>query len=229
MNTDKKLSLTARVIMGMVLGILTGFIIRLIFSENHFVQGYLVNGLFDVGGSIFIASLKMLVVPLVFVSLVCGTSSLKDISTLGRLGGKTLLFYIITTMIAISMAIFMGTVFQPGSGADLTAATSFTATEAPSLGKVIIDMFPTNPIQSMAQGNTLQIIVFALLFGIAISACGEAGDRVAAAFRDINEVIMKLVTLLMNIAPYGVFFLMSKLFANIGLGAIVNLGGTSWY
>ncbi|GAM54525.1 proton/glutamate symporter [Vibrio ishigakensis] len=225
MNTDKKLSLTARVILGMVLGILTGFIIRLTFAENHFVHDYLVNGLFDVGGSIFIASLKMLVVPLVFVSLVCGTSSLKDISTLGRLGGKTVAFYLVTTMIAISMAIFMGTVFQPGAGADLTAATTFTATEAPSLGQVIVDMFPTNPIQSMAQGNTLQIIVFALLFGIAISACGEPGERVAAAFQDINAVIMKLVTLLMNIAPYGVFFLMAKLFTTIGLGAIMNLGG----
>ncbi|GEM80176.1 dicarboxylate/amino acid:cation symporter [Vibrio superstes] len=224
MNTDKKMSLTARVILGMGLGILTGFIIRLAFSENQFINNYLVNGLFDVGGSIFIASLKMLVVPLVFVSLVCGTSSLKDIATLGRLGGKTIAFYLVTTMIAITMAIFMGTVFQPGAGADLAAATSFAATEAPSLGQVIVGMFPTNPINSMAQGNTLQIIVFAVLFGIAISACGETGERVAAAFQDINEVIMKLVALLMNIAPYGVFFLMAKLFTTIGLGAIMNLG-----
>ncbi|MCG7496639.1 dicarboxylate/amino acid:cation symporter [Vibrio sp. Of7-15] len=219
----KKMSLTGRVILGMVMGIITGFIIRSVFSDVAFIHDYLVNGLFDVGGKIFIASLKMLVVPLVFVSLVCGTSSLKDISTLGRLGGKTLLFYLVTTAVAISLALGMGELFQPGAGADLTAATSFAAKEAPSLGDVIIGMFPTNPINSMAEGNTLQIIVFALLFGVAISAAGKPGERIAAIFTDLNEVIMKLVALLMNIAPYGVFFLMAKLFTGLELGAILKL------
>ncbi|NAW87494.1 dicarboxylate/amino acid:cation symporter, partial [Photobacterium halotolerans] len=219
---NKKLSLTARVILGMVLGILTGFIIRSLFADTAFVQDYIVNGLFEVGGSIFIASLKMLVVPLVFVSLVCGTSTLSDISTLGRLGGKTLAFYLTTTAVAITLALTMGTLFKPGEGADLAAATSFAAKEAPSLGEVIIGMFPTNPINSMAQGNTLQIIVFAILFGIAISAAGKAGERVAGVFADLNEVIMKLVALLMHIAPYGVFFLMAKLFTGLGLDAIYN-------
>ncbi|GAB3519635.1 MULTISPECIES: dicarboxylate/amino acid:cation symporter [Photobacterium] len=221
----KKMSLTGRVILGMLLGILTGFAIRSLFAETSFVHEYLVNGLFDVGGAIFIASLKMLVVPLVFVSLVCGTSTLNDISTLGRLGGKTLLFYLTTTAIAITLALTMGNLFQPGAGADLSAATTFAAKEAPSLGDVIIGMFPTNPINSMAQGNTLQIIVFAILFGIAISAAGKPGERIAAVFADLNEVIMKLVALLMHIAPYGVFFLMAKLFTGIGLDAIYNLFG----
>ncbi|MEJ2763178.1 dicarboxylate/amino acid:cation symporter [Photobacterium sp. MCCC 1A19761] len=225
LTQNKKLSLTGRVILGMVLGIFTGFIIRSLFSETSWVHEYLVNGLFDVGGAIFIASLKMLVVPLVFISLVCGTSSLSDISTLGRLGGKTILFYLTTTAVAITLALTMGSLFQPGAGADLSAATSFSASEAPSLGEVIVGMFPTNPINSMAQGNTLQIIVFAILFGIAISAAGSAGERIAAIFTDLNEVIMKLVALLMHIAPFGVFFLMAKLFTNIGLDAIFNLLG----
>ncbi|HFQ5324164.1 TPA: dicarboxylate/amino acid:cation symporter [Vibrio vulnificus] len=224
MNTKKPMSLTGRVILGMVAGILTGFAIRALFAGNGFVDAYIVNGLFEVGGKIFIASLKMLVVPLIFVSLVCGTSSLKDISTLGRMGGKTLAFYITTTAVAITLALTMGTVFQPGSGADLTAASSFKSAEAPSLGQVIIDMFPTNPISAMAEGKTLQVIVFALLFGIAISAAGKPGERIAAIFSDLNEVIMKLVALLMNLAPYGVFFLMAKLFTGLGLGAIINLG-----
>ncbi|MGL1041427.1 dicarboxylate/amino acid:cation symporter [Vibrio vulnificus] len=224
MNTKKPMSLTGRVILGMVAGILTGFAIRALFADNGFVDAYIVNGLFEVGGKIFIASLKMLVVPLIFVSLVCGTSSLKDISTLGRMGGKTLAFYITTTAVAITLALTMGTVFQPGAGADLTAASSFKSAEAPSLGQVIIDMFPTNPISAMAEGKTLQVIVFALLFGIAISAAGKPGERIAAIFSDLNEVIMKLVALLMNLAPYGVFFLMAKLFTGLGLGAIINLG-----
>ncbi|MCU8157578.1 dicarboxylate/amino acid:cation symporter [Vibrio vulnificus] len=224
MNTKKPMSLTGRVILGMVAGILTGFAIRALFADNGFVDAYIVNGLFEVGGKIFIASLKMLVVPLIFVSLVCGTSSLKDISTLGRMGGKTLAFYITTTAVAITLALTMGTVFQPGAGADLTAASSFKSAEAPSLGQVIIDMFPTNPISAMAEGKTLQVIVFALLFGIAISAAGKPGERIASIFSDLNEVIMKLVALLMNLAPYGVFFLMAKLFTGLGLGAIINLG-----
>ena len=222
-ENTKKLSLTNRVILGMVFGILTGLAIRTFFDGNAFIDTYIVNGFLDVGGKIFIASLKMLVVPLVFVSLVCGTSSLKDVSTLGRLGGKTLLFYITTTAVAISLALLMGSVFQPGAGADLTAAGSFVAKEAPSLGEVIVQMFPTNPINAMAEGKTLQIIVFAILFGIAISLSGKAGEQVASMFSALNEVIMKLVALLMNIAPYGVFFLMSKLFTGLGLGAIVNL------
>ncbi|KQA18863.1 sodium:dicarboxylate symporter, partial [Vibrio paracholerae 877-163] len=93
----------------------------------------------------------------------------------------------------------------------------------PSLGKVIVDMFPTNPISAMAQGNTLQIIIFAVLFGVAISAAGKPGERIAQVFNDLNEVIMKLVAMLMHLAPYGVFFLMAKLFTGLGLGAILNL------
>ncbi|EGQ7778493.1 TPA: dicarboxylate/amino acid:cation symporter [Vibrio parahaemolyticus] len=223
MNTKKPMSLTSRVILGMVAGILTGFAIRTLFADNGFVDAYIVNGLFEVGGQIFVASLKMLVVPLVFVSLVCGTSSLKDLSTLGRMGGKTLAFYIATTAIAITLALTMGTLFQPGAGADLTAASSFKSAEAPSLGQVIIDMFPTNPISAMAEGKTLQVIVFAVLFGVAISAAGKPGERIAAFFSDLNEVIMKLVAILMNLAPYGVFFLMAKLFTGLGLSAIFNL------
>ncbi|MCW8336013.1 dicarboxylate/amino acid:cation symporter, partial [Vibrio paucivorans] len=225
MNTKKPKSLTARVIAGMLAGILTGFVIQFLFADNAFINDYIVNGLFEVGGKIFVASLMMLVVPLVFVSLVCGTSSLKDLSTLGRMGGKTLAFYVITTAVAITLALTMGTVFQPGAGADLTAASSFQSAEAPSLGQVIINMFPTNPINAMAEGKTLQIIVFAVLFGIAISLSGKAGERIASLFNDLNEVIMKLVTLLMYVAPYGVFCLMAKLFTGLGLSATLNLAG----
>ena len=223
MNTKKPMSLTGRVILGMVVGILTGFAIQSLFAESGFVNNYVVNGLFEVGGQIFVASLKMLVVPLVFVSLVCGTSSLKDLSTLGRMGGKTLALYIGTTAVAITLALTIGNLFQPGAGADLTAASSFKSADAPSLGQVIINMFPTNPIQAMAEGKTLQVIVFAVLFGIAISAAGKPGERIAAVFADLNEVIMKLVALLMNLAPFGVFFLMARLFSGLGLDAIWSL------
>jgi len=222
-EAKQKMSLTKRVLLGMFVGIVCGFVLRNFFSESRFVSDYILNGVFEVGGEIFVASLKMLVVPLIFVSLVCGTSSLKNISTLGRLGGKTIAFYLTTTAIAITLAIFTANIFQPGAGADLSAASSFQSSHAPSLGAVIINMFPTNPINAMAQGNTLQIIVFSILFGIAVSSSGKAGERVAAAFVDLNEIIMKLVVMLMSIAPYGVFFLMAKLFSEIEISAINNL------
>jgi Na+/H+-dicarboxylate symporter len=174
-------------------------------------------------GSIFIASLKMLVVPLVFVSLVCGTSSLSNPSKLGRLGGKSILLYVVTTAIAISLAVSFALLVAPGQGLNLTTESSFVAKEAPSLGQVIINMMPTNPINAMAEGNMLQIIVFAVLFGIAMTMTAEAGKRLVSVFEDFNTVIMKLVTILMNLAPYGVFALMAKLAATIGLETFSGL------
>jgi Na+/H+-dicarboxylate symporter len=154
---------------------------------------------------------------------VCGTCSLSDPKKLGRLGGKSIGLYLVTTAIAITVAISLALLFNPGEGIGLPSQASYDAKEAPTLARVIIDMFPTNPFEAMAKGNMLQVIVFALLFGIAMALSGKAGKRVATVFEDLNTVILKLVTLLMNIAPYGVFFLMAKLFTTIELNLIVSL------
>ena len=165
----------------------------------------------------------MLVVPLIFTSIVCGTCSLSDASTIGRLGAKTLALYILTTAVAITLAIVMALLVKPGVGANLEGSSAFVPQEAPAISDVLIRLFPNNPIEALASGNTLQIIVFALLFGISISAAGEPGERIARIFESMNEVMMKLVALLMNIAPYGVFCLMAKLFTTIELSAIASL------
>jgi Na+/H+-dicarboxylate symporter len=188
------------------------------------IRALFVDGIFDVGGQIFVASLKMLVVPLVFVSLICGTCSLKDTSKLGRIGGKAIALYLITTAIAISFAMSLAMLFNPGKGANLGADTTFVAKEAPSLAQVFIQMFPSNPFAAFAEGNMLQVIVFALLFGIAIALSGKSGERISKLFEDLNVVIMRLVTILMNLAPYGVFCLLAVLFTNIDIGMIENLG-----
>jgi|TARA_Y100000588_G_scaffold27758_1_gene27116 Na+/H+-dicarboxylate symporter len=219
---------------GMVLGVLVGFIFQAILAgEDDFliplglfslpIKAFFVDGIFHVGGQIFIASLKMLVVPLVFVSLVCGTCSLSDPKKLGRLGGKSILLYLVTTAIAITVAITLALLVNPGEGINLPSDATYSAKEAPTLAQVIIGMFPTNPIDAMANGNMLQVIVFALLFGVAMALSGKAGKRVATVFEDLNTVILKLVTLLMNIAPYGVFFLMAKLFTTIDFKLITSL------
>ncbi|MCF6142785.1 hypothetical protein PMAG_a0233 [Pseudoalteromonas mariniglutinosa NCIMB 1770] len=228
------MSLTTRIMIGMFLGVAVGFIFQAILAgEDDYliplglfslpIKGFFVDGLFHIGGQIFIASLKMLVVPLVFVSLVCGTCSLSDPKKLGRLGGKSICLYLITTAIAITVAITLALLVNPGEGINLPSDAAYNAKEAPTLAQVIIDMFPTNPIDAMASGNMLQVIVFSLLFGIAMALSGSAGKRVAVVFEDLNTVILKLVTLLMNVAPYGVFFLMAKLFTTIEVDLIVSL------
>lgn len=234
MTTTKKLSLTARIVLGMTAGIAVGFFFQWLLAgadERHLtllgmslpLKAFFVDGIFHVGGEVFIASLKMLVVPLVFVSLVCGTCSLSDTSKLGRLGGKSIGLYILTTALAISLAIGAALLASPGNGVEMQSDATFDVSSAPTLAQVFINIFPSNPIQSMASGNMLQIIVFAVLFGLAVALSGQAGERIAALFNDFNEIIMKLVTLLMNLAPYGVFFLMAKLFTTLGFETIASL------
>lgn len=234
MQKNNKMSLTTRIMLGMLAGIILGLLLQALFAgEPEYliplglfdfpVKSFLVDGLFHVGGQIFIASLKMLVVPLVFISLVCGTCSLSDPKKLGRLGGKSIALYLMTTAIAITVAISLALIFAPGVGQELPSNASYDAQQAPTLAQVIINMFPTNPISAMANGNMLQVIVFALLFGIAMALSGEPGKRVAKVFDDLNTVVLKLVTILMNLAPYGVFFLMAKLFTTIDIKLIAGL------
>jgi len=233
-DKSEKYGLTARIFFGMLGGIVIGGLLQVLFDDsgdfsfNVFglqfsTYGFLVDGIFNVIGQIFISSLKMLVVPLVFVSLVCGTASLSDPSKLGRLGGKSILLYIGTTAVAISLAVSFALLVKPGESLNLSTDTTFEAQEAPSLAQVIINMMPTNPVNAMAEGNMLQIIVFAVLFGIAMTLAGKAGERLVSVFEDFSAVIMKLVTILMNLAPYGVFALMAKLFATIGFDTIAGL------
>lgn len=229
-----KSNLTKRIVIGMVAGILLGTFLQWLMPNGSdkevnlylfeiSLKAFFVDGVLEVIGQIFMASLRMLVVPLVFVSLVCGVCSLKDTSKLGRIGGKAIALYLATTAIAISFAIFVALIIAPGEGVNMVSNSSFTGKEAPSLAQVLIQMFPTNPFASFAQGNMLQIIVFALLFGIAIALSGKAGERISAVFEDLSAVIMRLVTILMNIAPYGVFALLATLFTSVSLTTFGNL------
>jgi Na+/H+-dicarboxylate symporter len=206
----------------MVGGFAVGVLLNVIGVEG-FIGDYVVEGLFHVGGSIFLASLKLLVVPLVFVSLVCGTAALDDVSKLGRVGGKTLALYLATTAAAVSLAILAAIVIRPGDGFGLETDVTFAAQQPPSIAETLINLFPSNPVRAMAEGNMLQIIVFSVLFGLAVTLAGAPGKRVLAVFNDVNSVILRLVMLLMTLAPYGVFCLIAKVFALQGFGAIPPL------
>lgn len=234
MTTNTKYNLTTRILLAMALGILVGTLFKYLLGDqaekivdvgvfSFGIKALFIDGFFHVGGQIFIASLKMLVVPLVLVSLICGTSSLKDIKTLGRIGSKSMSLYILTTALAIAIAVFFATLVQPGEGVDMKPAGEFNPGQAPGVAQVFINMFPSNPIDAMAKGEMLQIIVFAVLFGIALALSGDAGERLRLMFEDINTAMMKLVGIVMHFSPYGVFFLMAKQFTILDLGDMANL------
>jgi Na+/H+-dicarboxylate symporter len=225
------MNLTRRIVGAMALGLAVGGILNVLIPggvlPEALAQGlsyYLIDGLFDTVGQIFVRSLKLMVVPLVFVSLLCGTASLGNDAKMGRLASKSIGLYMLTTGVAISLALFIALLIQPGLGIDLAVASEFSAKDAPPLKTTLINIFPSNPVAAMADGQILQVIVFAILMGIAIAHCGKSGERVAAFFDDLNSVIMRMVMLLMQLAPIGIFCLIAKLFAGLGMGVIVSLG-----
>ena len=220
---SKKLGLTSKILIGMGAGIILGLLLRNLFPDSHFINEYITGGVLHVIGTVFVSGLKMLVVPLVFISLVCGTCSLSDPAKLGRLGGKTITFYLFTTAIATAVAIAVAVIIHPGSASLASEGLIFNAKAAPSLSEVLINIVPTNPVQAMSEGNMLQIILFAIIFGFAISYIGERGKRISALFNDLNEVIMRVVTLVMQLAPYGVFALMAKLTLTLGIETLESV------
>ena len=217
-------SLTKKIMTAMVAGAILGVLLNLLVGEGGVISDYLVDGLLYVVGAIFIASLKMLVVPLVFVSLVGGVTSLGNLTALGRMSVKAIVLYLLTTTIAISIALTLAVSVGPGAGFDGgDEAVTFEGRAAPPLADVFINMVPSNPVEAMASGNMLQIIVFALLFGIAITMSGERGKHVMNVFNDLDVVIMRMVEIIMRLAPYGVFALITRTFATQGIDLIVPL------
>jgi Na+/H+-dicarboxylate symporter len=164
----------------------------------------------------FVRFLSMLIVPIVFVSLISGVASLADPKSLGRVGGKAIGLYLITTCIAIVLALLAGLVFQTGVGASPVGMETPEISEAPPFSQVLIDLVPANPINAMAEGNMLPIIIFSILLGLAMSFAGESGKRVGEFFTDFMEVVMKLVGIVMLVAPYGVFALIAGMAATTG-------------
>ena len=215
--------LTRQIVIAMLSGIVLGIILNQL-GAAAWIQMFVVDGLLQVVGSVFVAALKMMVVPLVFVSLVVGVTALSDLKALGRIGIKALALYLATTAIAVTIALTLAGVVGPGHGFDAgTTAASFSGKEAPPLTQVLIGMVPTNPVAAMAEGNMLQVIVFALLFGMAVTMSGARGKHVLNLFTDLDTVIMHMVEWIMRLAPYGVFALITRTFATQGLDLLLPL------
>ena len=223
---NKKTSITTKILIAMAMGLVAGSLINAFAQDISFVQTYLVNGLFHVVGTAFVNSLKMLVVPLVTFSLICGVCGIGDVAVLGRVGIKAFALYILTTGLAITLALLVAITIGPGKGFEQAAgAIDFSPKPAPPLTDVFINIIPSNPINAFAEGNMLQIIFFVILFAIAMLMTGDIGRQLAETAEKLNEVMMKVVTLVMGFAPIGVFFLMAKTFSVQGIGLILPMIG----
>ncbi len=216
-----KLSLTVKVLIGMVLGLIVGVVFNNI--DNAFINEHIVGGLFAMVGKMFVNALKMLVVPLVTFSLICGVTGIGDIRMLGRVGGKAFGLYLFTTAVAIAAAILLAKVIGPGAGFDMTGidTSGVNTKQAPTVWDVFANIVPTNPINAFANGEMLQIIFYVIIIGIATLMLGDKSRNFVEACEYMNELMMKVVEIVMAFAPYGVFCLIAKTFAEQGIDLFI--------
>ena len=186
----KRITLTSKILLGLFLGFIFGLTLKSL-PESYIKDTVIIGGIFKVLGGGFTSAIKMMVVPLVFVSLVCGSSSMGDVKQLGRIGTKTMAFYLSTTAIAIITALFLGSVLKPGVGLDMSSVVSGDVAigESKSIIDIILGIIPSNPIASFANGDMLQIIFFALLTGVAMSMVGEKAEPVRKLFESAYRAL----------------------------------------
>ena len=221
---EKLSGLTKKIVLAMLLGAIFGILAKSFLSSFPRIENLIIFNLFELVGSLFISSLKMLVVPLVFVSLVSGIGSLRDLGSLGKLGARTLMLYLLTTGVAVSVGLFLADIFEPGKGLNLAdAAGGFELEKTPSLMDILTGIIPNNPVAAMAEGNMLQIIVFSILFGIGASASKKYGRKIFKAFDSLNAIVTNIIFIIMSFAPYGVFCLIGKAFYSQGHEVIVSM------
>ncbi|XKH61097.1 dicarboxylate/amino acid:cation symporter [Halomonas sediminis] len=210
-NLWRRIPLWQKILAGLVLGILAGALM----GENASV--------FKPIGDIFINAIKMLIVPLVFSTLVVGITAMRDPQKMGRIGVRTIGLYLVTTAFAISIGLLASLIFQPGVGLEMSFESGVEAKEAPSLIEILVGLVPQNPIDALAKGNILQIIVFAIGLGISLTLIGEKGEPVIRVFESFAEAMYKLTSFVMALAPFGVFGLIAHVSGSYGLEVLLPL------
>lgn len=225
-KTKKKIGLSTQIFIALLIGALFGVVIHYWVPSSYIKDTVIVEGVLYVVGQGFIRLMQMLVVPLVFCSLICGSMAIGDTKTLGKVGVKTIGFYLVTTALAVCVALGSALLINPGRGLDMDAVqkgTVSSTTEATSLVDTLLNIIPKNPIQSMANGDMLPIIVFALFVGIMLAKLGTRGSVVANFFSQFNDVMMEMTMAIMKIAPIGVFCLIARTFATVGFSAFAPM------
>lgn len=223
----KKLSDTGKILLGLIFGAVFGIILNYLVPDSSIKNDVVINGVLYVIGNGFLKLMKMLVVPLVFTSLICGAAAIGDTKTLGKVGVKTIALYICTTALAVSVAIGVANLIRPGIGLNMSEIQAgdavTTTTTQTGMADTLLDIIPDNPFGSLANGTMLQIIVFALIVGILIAKMGERAELLFNFASQCNDLMMEMTMFVMKAAPIGVFCLIAKTFSGLGLDAIIPL------
>ncbi|WP_300653189.1 dicarboxylate/amino acid:cation symporter [Pseudomonas sp.] len=208
-----RLPLWQQILIGLTLGVATG----IAFKQDALVLAPL--------GALFLNAIKMLIVPLVFVSLVAGITSMQDSAKLGRISVKTIAIYLVTTAFAVSIGLLFGALFAPGEGMNMVASAGSEAKQAPTLISILVGLVPSNPVSAFAEGNILQIIVFAIALGVSMNLIGDKAAPAIRLFDSLAETFYKLTDLIMRLAPYGVFALIAGVVGSHGAEVLLPLAG----
>lgn len=209
----KRMPLWQQILIGLALGVLTG----MLFKSDALVLAPV--------GALFLSAIKMLIVPLVFVSLVAGITAMSDSAKLGRISIKTITIYLATTAFAVSIGLLFGSLFTPGEGMNMVASAAEEAKQAPSLVQILVGLVPSNPVTAFAEGNILQIIVFAIALGVSMNLVGEKAQPAIRLFDSLAETFYKLTDLVMRLAPIGVFALIAGVVGSHGAEVLLPLAG----
>ncbi len=220
----KSISLTQWMMISMVLGLIVGLALNLCVEDSFVKNTILMDNIFYIGGNGFIKLIKMMIIPLVFCSIVVGVSSISDVKTLGKIGGNTILLYLITTAIAIIIALAISNMLQPGLGLNFAGAEyGNKATMNQTFADTMLNIIPENLIESMADGEMVPIIIFATLVGIFLTKFKEETKTVNNFFKEANKLVMEITGFIMKFAPIGIFCLMAKTFGSLGFDVLIPL------
>lgn len=240
-SESKGLDLQWKILIGIVAGIVLGSVLNATVGPGV-TSGpvYVLKTIFQYGGDIFIRLLRMLIVPLVFASIFSAVYNLGDIRELGKIGGKTVAYYMATTALAVLMGIILVNIIHPGIGMDKEALAQLNiTTEVPEkvsdqgvgersavliIVDTLVNMIPKNPAESMASGDILQVIFFAIFFAIVASIVGRDSAPLADAIHAVDRIMQQAIFIVMRIAPYCIFFLVAAIFMDLGLTVLSALG-----
>ena len=225
-NKKKKFGLSQQIFISLIIGIVVGILIHYFMPEGHFRDDILIEGIFYTIGQVFIRLMQMLVVPLVFFSIADGCRNLGDTETLGKVGVRIVAFYICTTALAIFLSLMLARVINPGKGMNLSlGANEFEVDsgEEFSISKTILNFVPTNPIGALANGEMIQIIIFAVIVGLLIASMEDRLITLGNVVTEMNDLMMGMTMWVMKLAPIGVFFLITRTFASLGYDVIISM------
>ena len=223
-NRLKKISLGNWILISMILGLIVGLILNFYVTNTFIKDLILIDNVFYLGGNLFIKLMSMLVVPLVFCSIIVGVTSISDIKKIGSIGGRAILIYLLTTALAVSIALLIAGIIEPGIGLNMTGlADPSNVTTNVTVTNTILDMIPDNPLNSLANGDMLPLIIFGVVVGFILAKLKEETATINKLFTEGNTVMMEMTNIVMKFAPIGVFCLIAKTFATLGMDGLMPL------